>query len=134
MSAELNKRFGLNMRIVQYRGEAPMWQDMLAGTLQAACGTYTGGASVIELGADCDDDHEALGQAAGGRHVHEQGAVAKAFEMRGFAALVGPAGLLQPVVERLSALTMEANTSERVMKFFDTFGIDDAPAAQGGRP
>ena len=54
-----------------------------------------------------------------------KGAAAKAFEMRGFAGLVGPTGIPQPVVEQLSALMVEATTSERVMKFFDTFGIDD---------
>ena len=128
VSAQLNKHFGLNMRIVQYRGEAPMWQDMLTGTLQAACGTYTGGASVLELGAGrpiAMTTTKRLSRLPEVATFHEQGAAAKAFEMRGFAGLVGPTGIPQPIVEQLSALMVEANTSERVMKFFDTFGIDD---------
>ena len=34
--AELNKHFGLQMEAVHYRGEAPMWQDLAAGVIQAA--------------------------------------------------------------------------------------------------
>jgi tripartite-type tricarboxylate transporter receptor subunit TctC len=128
VSAQINNHFGLNMRIVQYRGEAPMWQDMLNGTLQAACGTYTGGASVFELGAGrpiAMTTTKRLGKLPQVATFHEQGAAAKAFEVRGFAGLVGPTGIPQPIVEQLSALTVEANRSERVLKLFDIYGIDD---------
>src|SRR5690606_11115589 len=35
----LNEKYGLTMAVVTYRGEAPMWQDMGAGQLQAAMGS-----------------------------------------------------------------------------------------------
>jgi tripartite-type tricarboxylate transporter receptor subunit TctC len=128
VSAQLNKHFGLNMRIVQYRGEAPMWQDMLTGTLQAVCGTYIAGASVLELGAGravAVTTTKRLNKLPQVATFHEQGAIAKAFDLRGFVGLVGPTGIPQPIVGRLSALMVEANTSERVARLFDTFGIDD---------
>lgn len=128
ISAQLNKHFGLNMRIVQYRGEAPMWQDMLNGTLQAACGTYTGGAPVLELGAGraiAVSTTKRLSRLPQVATFHEQGVAARAFELRGFIGLVGPTGIPQSIVERLSALMVEGNTSERVVKLFDAFGIED---------
>ena len=30
------------MEAVHYRGEAPMWQDLAAGVIQAATGSYAG--------------------------------------------------------------------------------------------
>lgn len=35
----LNEKYGLTMEVVTYKGEAPMWQDMGAGQLQAAMGS-----------------------------------------------------------------------------------------------
>src|SRR5437868_6120739 len=35
----LNEKYGLAMVVVTYKGEAPMWQDMGAGSLQAAMGS-----------------------------------------------------------------------------------------------
>ena len=47
---ELNKLYGLDMVVVNYRGEAPMWQDMHAGAIQAAVGSYQAALSVIDAG------------------------------------------------------------------------------------
>src|SRR4051812_37276543 len=38
--AELNKQYGLQMKAVHYRGEAPMWQDFAAGGVHPAGGGY----------------------------------------------------------------------------------------------
>jgi tripartite-type tricarboxylate transporter receptor subunit TctC len=35
----LNEKYGLSIEVVTYKGEAPMWQDMGAGSLQAAMGS-----------------------------------------------------------------------------------------------
>jgi tripartite-type tricarboxylate transporter receptor subunit TctC len=56
----------------------------------------------------------------------EQGVTAKAFQLKGFICLVGPAGLPRETVQRLSDLMVEGGKSERVQKLLDTFGIDDA--------
>ena len=37
---QLNKLYDLKMEPVHYRGEGPMWQDMNAGSLQIAMGSY----------------------------------------------------------------------------------------------
>src|SRR5262245_27516920 len=38
--AEINKHYGLHLKPVHYRGDPPMWQDLAAGVLQAAIGSY----------------------------------------------------------------------------------------------
>src|SRR5262245_45801531 len=38
----LNQKFGLQIEVVTYKGEAPMWQDMGAGSLQAGMGSQQG--------------------------------------------------------------------------------------------
>ncbi|MFK5151363.1 tripartite tricarboxylate transporter substrate-binding protein, partial [Klebsiella pneumoniae] len=49
--AELNREYGLDMVVVNYRGEAPMWQDMHAKAIQAAVGSYQAALPVLESGA-----------------------------------------------------------------------------------
>jgi tripartite-type tricarboxylate transporter receptor subunit TctC len=56
----------------------------------------------------------------------EQGVRSKIFALNPYIALVGPAGIPQNVVERISALMVEAGKSDRVQKLLDTYGIDEA--------
>ncbi|WP_218578903.1 Bug family tripartite tricarboxylate transporter substrate binding protein [Vineibacter terrae] len=128
-AAELNKALGLQMEVVHYRGEGPMWQDMLAGTIQAANGSVAAATSVLQSGA---------GRAIAVPQVKrmkklpdvptflEQGITAKAFQIRGWVGLFGPAGTPAPIVERLSALMVEAGHSPRLRQMLDTFGIDES--------
>jgi tripartite-type tricarboxylate transporter receptor subunit TctC len=130
--AELNKQFGLQMEPVHYRGEAPMWQDLSAGVLQAAMGSFVNASKVLESGAgraiavQLSTRMRKLPEVA---TFIEQGAVSKYFTLRGYLCLVGPTGIPQEIVERLSALMVEGGRTERVQKLLDTFGIDEA--AQG---
>ena len=63
--AELNKHFGLQMEAVHYRGEAPMWQDLAAGVIQAASGSYAAASNVLQSGAGRPDRRAA-------EQAHEQ--------------------------------------------------------------
>ena len=131
IGAQLNKHFGLNMRVVHYRGEAPMWQDLLTGTLQAACGSYAGGgAAALAAGAGraiAVSTTKRLSNLPEVATFQEQGAAVKVLTaLRSFIGLFGPAGLPPSIVERLSALMVEGNTSERVIKLLDTFGLDES--------
>jgi tripartite-type tricarboxylate transporter receptor subunit TctC len=129
--AELNKHFGLQMEAVHYRGEAPMWQDFAAGVIQAASGSFAAASNVLQSGAG---RAVAVPQTRRMRKLPEvptfleQGVTSKAFQLKGFICLVGPAGMPREVVERLSALMVEGGQSERVQKLLDTFGIDESAA------
>ena len=48
--AELNKFYGLQMEAVHYRGEAPMWQDLMAGVIQGGSGSVAAASAVLQAG------------------------------------------------------------------------------------
>ncbi len=129
VAARLKQDFDLDMAIVQYRGEAPMWQDFLAGSIQLATGSYQAAIPALETGKG-----RAIGVPTTLRVKKlpdvptflEQGYQAKVFQLTTWTALLGPAAMPSEIVERLSALMVEAGSSERVRKTLDIFGIDDA--------
>ena len=114
--AELNKQFGLQLKAVHYRGEAPMWQDFAAGVLQAAMGSFPNAMNAVESGAG-----KAIAVSMMKRNKRlpvvptftEQGVHSKIFALNPYIGLLGPAGIPQDVVERLSTLMVEAGKSDR---------------------
>ena len=127
--AELNKHFGLQMEAVHYRGEAPMWQDLAAGVIQAASGSYAAASNVLQSGAGrpiAVPQTKRMSKLPDVGTFLEQGVPSRAFQLQGFICLVGPTGLPQDIVEKLSSLMVEGGKSERVRKLLDTFGVDDS--------
>jgi tripartite-type tricarboxylate transporter receptor subunit TctC len=126
---ELNKHFGLKMEAVHYRGEAPMRQDLSAGVIQAGIGSYVAASNVIQSGAGRPI---AVSQTPRMRKLPdvatylEQGVTSRAFQLTGYIGAVGPAGIPQEIVQRLSDAMVEGGRSERVQKLLDTYGIDRA--------
>ena len=126
---ELNKHFGLKMEAVHYRGEAPMWQDLAAGVIQAASGSYAAASNVLQSGAGravAVPQVKRMSKLPDVGTFLEQGVTAQAFQLKGFICLVGPAAMPQEIVQRLSDLCVEGGKSERVSKLLDTFGIDES--------
>jgi tripartite-type tricarboxylate transporter receptor subunit TctC len=127
--AELNRHFGLRMQTVHYRGEAPMWQDLAAGVVHAALGSYRAGVGVLEakLGrAIAVTRSRRMKKLPDVPTFAEQGAAARAFELEGYVAMLGPAGLPPEIVRRLSDLMVSAGKSPRMQGLIDGFGIDEA--------
>ena len=50
LADQLNKKEGTNINTVHYKGEAPMWVDMVGGQTQIAIGSYQGFANVQAKG------------------------------------------------------------------------------------
>jgi tripartite-type tricarboxylate transporter receptor subunit TctC len=127
--AELNRIFGLQMEAVHYRGEALMWQDVGAGVIAGGSGSVAAAASVLQSGIGVPI---AVPQTKRMRILpnvatfQEQGVPDKAFQLKGFICIVGPAGMPPELVQRLSDLMVEGGKSERVQKILTTFGIDEA--------
>ena len=44
------KQYGIKFQVIQYRGEAPMWNDIAGQTLDGAAGSYAAAAPVIQAG------------------------------------------------------------------------------------
>jgi tripartite-type tricarboxylate transporter receptor subunit TctC len=130
--AELNKQYGLQMKAVHYRGEAPMWQDLAAGVLQAAMGSYANAVNALESGAGKAIAVQTTTRSRKLPDVptfFEQGADSKLFAITGYVFLAGPIDMPQDIVERLSGLMVEAGKTDRIQKLLDSSGIDES--AQG---
>lgn len=134
-AVELNRHYGISMEPVQYRGEAPMWNDLAAGTIQVATGTYPGAIGVIQSG-----DGRAIAMTHDRRMKRlpdvptylEQGLAYRTFQLRAFVCLVGPAGMPDGMVKTLSRLAVEAGQSPQMKAILDTFGIEEGATDDEG--
>jgi tripartite-type tricarboxylate transporter receptor subunit TctC len=125
----LQKAWGITFPIVQYRGEAPMWQDFSAGVLQIATGSFQGAQTVLQSGVGRAIAVPTMKRMKALPDVPtfvEQGFNQRLFQLTGWICLLGPTGMPDDIAERLSQLCVEAGKTERVRKLLDTFGIDDA--------
>lgn len=131
---ELNKQYGLSMDAVQYRGEAPMWADMAAGTLHGAIGSWGPGQSVLATGkgvAIAVTEGKRLSRLPDVGTFTEQGATSQAFLLRSYSCAVAPAGIPEEIARRYSDLFVAGGKSERIRQFLDNYGIDDAATSRG---
>jgi tripartite-type tricarboxylate transporter receptor subunit TctC len=130
VTAELNKLFGLEMEAIHYRGEAPMWQDLTAGVIQAGMGSFAGASNVLQSGAGrviAVTRTKRMKKLPDVATFLEQGLTSKVFQLTGYICAVGPTGMPQEIVDRLSGLIVEGARTERIQKLLDTFGIDELP-------
>ena len=126
----LNEKFGLKIEVVTYKGEAPMWQDMGAGSLQAAMGSPQAFNALLVKGEI--KPIVAPGRVRAGRFADlptsiEQGFTDDAFAPRGWLALSAPAATPKEIVRRMSDLWVAAADSEPGRKMMDSFGLTEKP-------
>lgn len=125
----INRHYGLAIEAVHYRGEAPMWQDVASGAIQGGTGSIAAASGVLQSGAGRPI---AVPSRVRSRKLpevatfYEQGLQDRAFQVRGWIGLVGPAGMRPEVVRKLSDLMVEGGKTERMRKILETFGIDEA--------
>ena len=125
----LNRHYELEMEAVHYRGEAPMWTDVMSGAIQGGSGSYRRRlqrAAERQRPAIAVPTKERMKKLPDVRTFYEQGVTDVAFQVQGFICLVGPAGMPKEIVQKLSDMMVEAGKSERILKILDTFGIDHA--------
>jgi tripartite-type tricarboxylate transporter receptor subunit TctC len=130
LAQQLNKLYGTDFEAVHYRGEAPMWQDLAAGQIHAAMGSYSALAPHIQAGVA-----KPVGVATMTRMpklpdvptFFEQGFKEPVFVIEGWIGMFAPAGLPQEVVTKLSDMIQEAADTPRVKQIHETFGIPTKP-------
>lgn len=125
----LNRHYGLKMEAVHYRGEAPMWIDVASGSVQGGSGSYAAASSVLQTGngrAIAVPTKSRMRKLPDVGTFLEQGVTDIAFQVQGFICLVGPAGMSNDIVNKLSDMMVEGGKSERIQKILETFGIDNA--------
>ncbi|WP_395713711.1 Bug family tripartite tricarboxylate transporter substrate binding protein [Reyranella sp.] len=126
----LNEKFGLKIEVVNYKGEAPMWQDMGAGSLQAAMGSPQAMNALLVKG-----DVRPIVAPGRVRYARlpdlttaaEQGFTDEAFLPRGWLALSAPAATPKPIVQKMSDLWVGAAESEPGRKMMESFGLTEKP-------
>lgn len=128
--AKLNETYGLKMEAIHYRGQGPMWADMNAGSIQAAVGAYQAALPVVQAGnanaIAVPTRKRMLRKMPDVATFFEQGATHPYFLLEGITAVLAPAGVPQPIVERVSALMTEGGSTLAIQRILDQFGIEEA--------
>jgi tripartite-type tricarboxylate transporter receptor subunit TctC len=117
------KQYGIKFQVIQYRGEAPMWNDIAGQTLDGAAGSYAAAAPVIQAGTG-----NLIG-VVGSRlppypdapTMTEQGAVGDFYDLRAFTTFAVPAGTPQEIVQRLSPILIQAGSDPKVQQMLNNF-------------
>jgi tripartite-type tricarboxylate transporter receptor subunit TctC len=130
IAQRLNELYGLSIVVVTYKGEAPMWQDMGAGSLQAAMGSPQAMNALLVKG-----DIRPIVAPGTVRYVklpdvstaREQGFDDPAFTLRGWLALSAPAATPKEIVKKMSDLWVGAADSEPGRRMMENFGLTEKP-------
>jgi tripartite-type tricarboxylate transporter receptor subunit TctC len=126
----LNEKYGLAIEVVTYKGEAPMWQDMGAGSLQAAMGSPQAMNALLVKG-----DVRPVVAPSRVRYVKlpdvttsmEQGFDDPALTVRGWLALAAPAATPREIVQRMSDLWVGAADLGPGKRMMESFGLTEKP-------
>jgi len=130
VAGQLNKLYGTKIEAVHYKGEAPMWLDVIGGQTQAAIGSVAGTLPHIQKGSV-----RVLAVPTKVRSpklpdvptFHEQGFTEPVFSIAGWIGLLGPAKLPKEIIDRVARLTIEAGQGARLNQIYETFGIAERP-------
>lgn len=127
--AELNRQYGLAIEPVHYRGAAPMWSDVVGGSIDGGISSYASALAVLQPGRcrAIASFPSRIAPLPGVASFVEQGTTSKAFELPGYQVCAAPAGTPIPVVRRLSELFVAAGKTERIRTMLATFGVDEPP-------
>jgi tripartite-type tricarboxylate transporter receptor subunit TctC len=124
---EINRQYGTNIEPVHYRGEAPMWADVMSQSIDGAIGSYTAALPVVQAGR---------GKVIGAVNrpirampnlptLQQQGAISKLFDLTGFSGLLAaPTGTPIEIVRKLSELMVAAGKDERTRAALANFAIE----------
>lgn len=126
---QINRRHGTSIQTINYRGEAPMWPDVLSGQLQIAIGSYQAFNTVASRGL------RAIGVTGSYRSpkmpdvptLLEQGGDEKLVSLEGGLPLMAPGGTPEAVLRVLSDEAVAWANTERAAKLRESFGIPNKP-------
>jgi len=128
--AKLNELYGIKMEVVHYRGEGPMWQDMRAGSLQAAMGSYQAlrpllvDNVIVPIALPTRQRNPKFPDL---KTMSEEGFTHNAFTQFGWLGLFAPARTPPDIVKRMSDLWVEAADSEAGKRMYESFGLHEKP-------
>ena len=126
---QIGRKHGLVMQAIHYRGEAPMWLDVVSGQLQVAIGSFQSYNAVSSRGV------RAIGVTGSYRSprlpdvptLTQQGNDDRLVTLEGGLPVMAPAGTPEPVLQRLNQLALDWANTERAAKLRETFAIPNRP-------
>lgn len=125
---ELNKQYGLKIEPIHYRGEAPMWTGLADGSLDFAMGSYSAAQSVLQSnrGVAFAVHSKKVDAIPDVKTLPEQGATSKFFTVSGFSGWAVPKATPQPIVDKLAALFVQANSDPKIKEVLKTVALEPA--------
>lgn len=124
---ELNKQYGIDIEPVHYRGEAPMWADVMSQSIDGAIGSYPAALPVLQAkrGRVISATSRPIRILPDLKTLPEQGATSPFFQLGGFSGLLAaPAGTPMEIIRRLSELMVAAGKDEKVQAALAQFPIE----------
>ena len=126
---QIGRKHGFVMQAIHYRGEAPMWLDVVSGQLQVAIGSFQSYNAVASRGV------RAIGVTGSYRSprlpevptLTQQGNDDRLVTLEGGLPVMAPAGTPEPVLQRLNQLALDWANTERAAKLRETFAIPNKP-------
>ena len=126
---QVNRNDGTKIMPVHYRGETPMWVDLVSGQTQIAIGSYQAFATVQSRGV------RAIGVTGPYRSprlpdvptLMEQGVDPKLMGLEGGLPLMAPAGTPEPILQALSQIAVDGANTPRAAQLREAFAIPNKP-------
>lgn len=131
--AELNKAFDLKIEAVHYRGEAPMWTDLAAGSVHGAIGGPVPALNIVHTGKGWPVamlSKKRVKKMPDVPTYLEQGLTGSFFRLSGYTCMVAPAGLPEEIAETYSKLCVAAGTDPVTWQRMEAAGAEDPPVSR----
>jgi len=129
-AADFNARFGTKIEVIHYKGEGPMWIDVVSGVVQGGIGSYVAlsphlaKGTVRVLASVGSEKSPKLPQVTS---FVSQGFEGQVFKLDGCLAMLAPTGTPADIVKRMGDLFVEAAESPKGLALRDAFAIDAKP-------
>jgi len=129
-AADFNARFGTKIEVIHYKGEGPMWIDVVSGVVQGGIGSYVAlsphlaKGTVRVLASVGSEKSPKLPQVTS---FVSQGFEGQVFKLDGCLAMLAPAGTPADIVKRMGDLFVEAAESPKGLALREAFAIDAKP-------
>jgi tripartite-type tricarboxylate transporter receptor subunit TctC len=130
LAQHMASRMGVQVDAVPYKGEGPMWVDVISGQVTAAVGSVLGtmphvqGNRLRPIAVSGPTRSPLMPDVP---TFVEQGFNDPVFTIQGWLGLFAPAGTPRDIVQRLSDLVQEGASSPRIQQLARTFGMTDKP-------
>jgi tripartite-type tricarboxylate transporter receptor subunit TctC len=135
VAAEINAQYGLKIEPIHYRGEAPMWADFMAGSLDVAVGSTAPTTPVLQTGrgrmiASVGTRNGAFPEAS---TLNDQGLKSKASHIRGYVGFWAPANMPADIQQKLSEAFVLSGKDATVQKTAAQFYQEPAISIEEAR-